>query len=198
MVEMYHAGCVPLVRAILAFCERRIRAILQEFPHCTTPALLLEALANKLRTIFVIIRTDTELHQIRNKYVSQGDTGFASLEEELCEGVYEITIRRAQRKFWEPEFVSIIDCRGDKAARSYYTKWHEIGHLLITPDGSHESFRRTHCEDVDLKDPIESIVDVIAGAFGFFPDMVRENVTGTASFELIEAIRQRLCPEASR
>jgi hypothetical protein len=99
---------------------------------------------------------------------------------------------------WEPYFVSVIDCRGEKAYRENYAKWHEIGHLLILTDDGRAAFRRTHCSEAELRDPEESLVELIAGTFAFWPEMIRAHVTGDASFELIEVIRQKVCPEASR
>jgi hypothetical protein len=48
------------------------------------------------------------------------------------------------------------------------------------------------------KAPEESLVDVIAGAFAFFPEMVRPLARNPVSFELIERIREQLSPQASR
>src|ERR1035441_6851450 len=93
----------------------------------------------------------------------------------------------------ELPFVSVIDCRGEKRFRSYYTKWHELGHLLILTDQMRLTFRRTHF-GLEDKDPEEALVDVIAGAFGFLPDIVRPLAKGQPSFDGIEDIRIHLCP----
>ena len=186
------------MRAILYHCEKQVKAVLEEFPHCTTPGKLLDALANKLGTRFEIVRTDAELHQLQKRYVEKGEKGFVRLEEELSRpDVYGITIRLKQREMWEPDFVSVIDCRGDKAHKENYTKWHEIGHLLILTGDGRTTFRRTHSETA-LQDPEEALVEVIAGKFAFWSVMIQPHVTGPASFEMIEAIRQKVCPEASR
>ncbi len=186
------------LRAILIHCERQVRAVLEEFPHCVTPGQLLDALANKLGTHFEVVRTDAELRQLRKRYLDKGEKGFVQLEEELSRpDVYGITIKLKQREFWEPDFVSVIDCRGDKAYKENYTKWHEIGHLLILTDGNRTTFRRTHC-DADVQDPEEALVEMIAGKFAFWSDMIRAHVTGSASFDLIEEIRLKVAPEASR
>src|SRR5271166_762050 len=71
------------IRAILKHCECQVRDTLREFPHCVTPAQLLEALANKLGTIFAIVKSDAELRQLRKRYVDNGEVGFATLESEL-------------------------------------------------------------------------------------------------------------------
>lgn len=186
------------LRAILVHCERQVRAVLEEFPHCVTPGQLLDALANKLGTHFEVVRTDAELRQLQKRYLDKGEKGFVRLEEELSrQDVYGITIKLKQRELWEPDFVSVIDCRGDKACKENYTKWHEIGHLLILTDSNRTTFRRSHC-DADVQDPEEALVEMIAGKFAFWSDMIRAHVTGTASFDLIEEIRQKIAPEASR
>jgi hypothetical protein len=42
------------------------------------------------------------------------------------------------------------------------------------------------------------LVDVIAGSFGFFPDLIKPVAKGRPSFEAIEVVRGQLCPEASQ
>jgi hypothetical protein len=186
------------VRAILRHCEDQVSDVRHQFPHCVTPAQLLQALANKLGTRFAVVKSDVELRQLRKQQVDKGESGFATLELELEGKTYGITIRRLQRQMWEPEFISVIDCRGEKSHAENYTKWHEIGHLLILGDSTRSSFRRTHCSGPGLKPPEEALVDVIAGMFAFLPEMVQPHVDGSISFELIEEIRQKLSPEASR
>lgn len=197
-IELGLAAYTDPLRAILVHCEKQVKAVLQEFPHCVTPGQLLDALANKLGTHFEVVRTDAELRQIQKRYLNKGEKGFVRLEEELRRAdVYGITIKLKQRELWEPDFVSVIDCRGDKACKENYTKWHEIGHLLILADNNRSAFRRTHCS-ADMQDAEEALVEVIAGKFAFWSEMIRSHISGTASFDLIEKIRQKVSPEASR
>jgi hypothetical protein len=185
------------VREIVRFCEKRIRRFLRDFPDCATLSELLEIAASKLGTRFEEIRSDEDLEEVRGRYLRQGEKAFAELHEELSPQVFGVTFRRVNKKGWELPFVSVIDCRGEKRFRSYYTKWHELGHLLILTDQMRLTFRRTHFELED-KDPEEALVDVIAGAFGFLPDLVRPQATGQPTFDRIEEIRTQLCPEASQ
>jgi hypothetical protein len=185
------------VREIVRFCEKRVRRFLRDFPDCATLSHLLEIAASKLGTKFEEINSDDDLDEVRGRYLRQGEKAFASLHEELPAQVFGITFRRTNRKAWELPFVSVIDCRGEKRYRSYYTKWHELGHLLILTDQMRLTFRRTHF-GLEDKDPEEALVDVIAGAFGFLPDLVQPLATGTPSFDRIEGIRMKLCPEASQ
>jgi len=91
----------------------------------------------------------------------------------------------------------LIDCRGENRLKAYYTKWHELVHLLILTDQSRLVFRRTHVAH-QPKPPEEALVDVIAGTLAFYPEMVRVHARGEISFERIEELRAKLCPSASR
>jgi hypothetical protein len=185
------------VSSILKFCDNRIRNFLKDFPRCNTLSDLLEAIASRLGTIFEIASSDLDLRRIKQKYLEKGEKAFVQLEDYLSEDVFGITFRRCNRELWEPEFVSVIDCRRSKAARSYYTKWHEIAHLLILTDQMRLSFQRTHCP-MSEKDPEESLVDVIAGNFGFYSSIIRGHVKNEITFDAIEHLRIQLCPEASQ
>jgi hypothetical protein len=185
------------VRDIVRFCEKRVRRFLRDFPDCKNLTQLLDISASKLGTRFEEIHSDDQLDEVRTRYLRQGDKAFASLHEELPPHVFGVTFRRLSRKPWELPYVSVVDCRGEKKFRSYYTKWHELGHLLILTDQMRLAFRRTHF-GLDDKDPEEALVDVIAGEFGFLPDLVSPVAKGEPSFKRIEEIRMQLCPEASQ
>lgn len=185
------------VRDILAYCEKRVRRFLRDFPDCRTLTELLDIVASKLGTKFEVVNSDEELVEVRDRYARLGERSFATLPDDLDDDVFGITFRRIAKRPWELPFVSVIDCRGDKRFRSYYTKWHELGHLLILTDQMRLLFRRTHTIH-DHKDPEESMVDVIAGIFGYFKDIVRPLAKGALSWENIEAIRTQLCPESSQ
>jgi hypothetical protein len=59
-------------------------------------------------------------------------------------------------------FVAVIDCRGSKLARRFFTRWHEIAHRLTThADMPEPVYRSEH-------DPIERMMDEIAGHVGFY------------------------------
>jgi len=65
---------------------------------------------------------------------SAGEVGFVDLVNELSEDVFGITIRRHKQQLFECPFVSIIDCRGSMVSARYFTKWHQIAHLLTLTD----------------------------------------------------------------
>ena len=191
------AGSKDSIAAIIKFCERRVKKVLETFPDCHTLTELLDCVAAKLGTVFEIVTSDEDLRQIQRKYVHKSEKIFATLDRELSEDVFAITYRRTQREHWEPEFVSVIDSRGSKAFRAYFTKWHELAHLLTLTDQLRLSFRRTHVAR-NFNSPEEALMEVIAGHFGFYAPLVKPHVSGAISFDTVEALRQKLCPEASQ
>lgn len=183
------------VADILKFCEKRIKKMLKEATDCSSLTDFLHWVANKLGTSFVEIHSDSDLEGVKTKYLKKGEKIFATLNQEFSDDVLGITYRIMNREPWEPHFISIIDCRGSNARKAYYTKWHEVAHLLILTDQSRLCFMRTvHLSD---KDPEEVMVDIIAGKFGFYNPLIKPLINGEISFEQIESLRESLCPEAS-
>ncbi len=183
--------------AIRDFCEKRIAAIVREFSGCDSLSQLTDMVRGRLETTFEVIRSDEDLQDVRGRYVAKGEVGFANLKNELSGEVFGITFQRRKRDSWEPRFVSVIDCRGEKASREYFTKWHELAHLICLTDQLRLAFRRTH-SDRDSKDPEESMMDIVAGHLGFLPSLVRPHIDGKICFDKIDSLKARLCPEASR
>ena len=102
----------------------------------------------------------------------------------------------SRRQLWEPEFVSIIDCRGRRKLRRYHAKWHELVHLLIMTDQTRMEFRRTHQVGQE-KSAEEKLVDIVTGELSFFPEFVQPYIQGEITFAKIEQIRLLVCPNAS-
>lgn len=183
-------------RTILQFVVRRVRKIAKKF-GCRTLNDLLIATANEVSTLFEEIHSDDDLQKIQMEYVSKGETGFANLEADLS-GVedYAITIRRTHRDEWDPEFVSIIDCRGSKMYRKYFSKWHELAHLLTLTPQLRLVFRRSH-SGCAARDPEELLMDVIAGETGFFQDFLPGTTSSELSFQSLLRVKEACCPDAS-
>jgi hypothetical protein len=183
------------VSDILDYCEKKFRKFLKHASDCTTLSELLNWSAAMLGTVFEEIHSDADLMNLKNKYMKMGEKIFAILEEQFTDEVCGITLERTNREHWEPAFVSVIDCRGTRALMAYFTKWHELAHLLILTDQMRLSFKRTlHLPD---KDPEEKLVDLIAGKFGFYAPLINPHISGEISFEKINSLRETLCSDAS-
>jgi hypothetical protein len=181
------------VSAILKYCERRIKNMLEGVTDCATLSQMLDWIANKVGTSFEVIFNDEDLQRIKQKYLAQKEAAFVRLEDEFSDEVFGVTFKLLHCEPWEPQYVSIIDCRGDKAARGYFTKWHEIAHLLTQTEQMRLVFRRTH-SSANCGDPEERLMDVVAGKFGFYSPFVHSFIKEEISFEAIENLREKLCP----
>src|SRR5947208_3323985 len=180
------------VREVVAHCKKQVIEILKD---CQDFNKLLDFIAATVGTVFEEIYDDSDLLRVKSKYLKAGESGFATLENELHDDVFGITFKRLHAEMWEKQYVSVIDCRGDKAARCYFTKWHEIAHLLTLTPQLRLCFRRTHV--VSAKDPEETLMDIIAGELGFLPELIRDRVHRPISFEEIQRLHDELCPDAS-
>lgn len=184
------------IAAILAFCDLKVEGFLKEMDSCDSLADFLNWVEARVGTKFYCIRTENDLRSTVAEYVARGEKVFAGLEAELSDDVYGITYRLQNADAIAPPYVSIIDCRGEKSSRAYFTKWHEIAHLLTLTDQQRLRFTRSHSE-ADKKDPEERLMDIIAGRFGFYDRIFHNTVSDTISFSELGRLRQELCPEAS-
>ena len=181
---------------IMAALNSRVRKICKNY-KCSSLADLLNAVAADVKATFLEIKTDAELEEIRMRYVKRGELIFGNLLNDLSKADdYGLTIKLVKPEPWECPYVCVIDCRGDKSFRSYFTKWHELAHLLTLTPQTRLMFRRSHSREC-ADDPEEKLMDVIAGAFGFFVDLMPDALRQEVSFQGIAAIRQEFCPEAS-
>src|ERR1035438_1577693 len=167
---------------ILQFVAARIKRISKKF-NCKCLNDLLNATANDVDTVFREIHSEEDLARITAEYVSKGEHIFARLAEELCQpDDYAITIRRQRQEAWEPQFVSVIDCRGDKIFKIYFSKWHELAHLLTLTPQMRLVFRRSHSH-ATAHDPEEKLMDIIASEAGFLPDFLSIGSAVEISFD---------------
>jgi hypothetical protein len=101
------------------------------------------------------------------------------------------------------DYLVIVDARGSRKMRAYFTAWHELSHLLLYPrrQAVFEGFRRTPTLEAKLKDPVESAVDHIAGLLAFWEPLFKPallNATsGNLSLEAIERACAEVAPGAS-
>lgn len=184
------------VTAIKEHCHRQIKKFLKDFPHCATLNDLLAISAQRLGTVFHEIHCEADLAQLTNDYAARNEPIAALFAGELTDEVYGITFKLSHPRKFDLPYISLIDCRGSKKRKYYFTKWHELGHLLILTDQRRLSFKRTHALH-EFKSPEEAMVDVIAGEFAYYSPMVLPYTKGALTFGAIDSAREALCPEGS-
>jgi hypothetical protein len=156
-----------------------------------------ELVADRLQLVFEDVCSDGDLDRVIAKYVAQGEYVFATLRDELDPTTFGLTIKR-EHFGAKPsgKYVAVIDCRGEKGARRFFTRWHEVAHLLVLEKELDAPVRRSS------HDPIERLMDEIAGCIGFYeplfgPVFAREQNRAPLKFKTVEAIRNAYCDKAS-
>ena len=160
--------------------------------------------ADKFRVKLEFIHEDADVQRIAAQHANFHPLLRQRLVVEFTQGDTEgLTLERDE---WDPRFfryLAIVDARGERAARAYFTAWHELAHLLVHPvQLPFPGFRRTTTAE-RYKDPIESVVDHVAGRVAFHPPLFEPALAramadlGGLNFDALEAARVAAAPTAS-
>ena len=161
-------GGAPVDR-ILDHCRRRIDAWVAEAGGVTDIEALESLVTSRLQMVFEEIRSDEDFNRLTEVYARQKkDPVFATMRSKFNDAdnpTFGALILRRNATADSPDrYVAVIDCRGNKLARRFFTRWHEIAHRLTThADGgdTEPGYRSEH-------DPLERLMDEIAGHVGFY------------------------------
>lgn len=155
------------VDAVVRFCLQRIQRWVEDVGNVTTITDLESLVTQRLQMVFEEIRSDGDFDRIEEHYATgKGDLIFATMRFRFNDAhnpTYGILIRRKNASADAPDlYVAVIDCRGKKLARRFFTRWHEIAHRLTMVGDMMEPVFRSE------RDPIEQLMDEIAGQAGFY------------------------------
>jgi hypothetical protein len=161
---------------------------------------LLEHAATSLGLEIVEIHADNDLSALLNRIPPSRDPALTRVALELDDVTHAVVLRRQNPEPWERRYLAVINCRGRHGQRRYFSKWHELAHLLLEGKQLRLAFRTTKAEH---KHPEEILVDKIAGELAFFPalfepvlhDEIRDD--GRLTFAAIERVRARIAQDAS-
>lgn len=180
------------VGAIINYCQQQIDSWVDEVGGVTSISDLEALVAARLNLVFENVREDADLDDLKKRYVQRGEIVFAHIvQNDLTPDTFGTMVRLK-----DGSHVAVIDCRGEKAARLFFTRWHEISHLLVEPACERQVFRKTD-------QPLERLMDQIAGHVGFyhliFDPILEHHLTNRnlLTFEFVESVRQSFCPYAS-
>jgi hypothetical protein len=187
------------VKNIVDLCHSKICKFLKNSTGVQTAAQLERLVCENVKLVFEEVWTDEDLVQVIKKYLKLGETIFATLKADLDDSTFATLIER--RKIdgrAKDRYVAVIDCRGTKGARRFFTRWHEIAHILTLHGQLELPLHRSRT----VKNPTEKLMDTIAGEIGFYdpffrPILVEETAYKKLDFRTVERIRDRFAPEAS-
>jgi hypothetical protein len=166
--ELGISGDAP-VAGVLDHCRRRIDAWVAEAGGIQKIDALESLVTERLQMVFEEIRTDEDFDRLTEVYArGQKEFVFAAMRSKFdgpANPTYGALVKRRNANARSPDrYVAVIDCRGNKLARRFFTRWHEIAHRLTTHGDGGETepgYRSEH-------DPIERLMDEIAGHIGFY------------------------------
>ena len=196
-----HGNCVSRIHE---FALARVQGFIAEFPVGDLDGLR-QILASRLSLKIEHIRHDADVERIAVEHSAFHPAIRQRLRHEFLEDQTEgITLQRDGHIPGQFSFLAVVDARARRQARAYITAWHEIAHLLVHPAQlAFPGFRRTPPQDEIPKDPLESLVDQIAGSVAFYAPFFEPALTaaiaseGDLSFRAIEIARQRVAGSAS-
>ncbi len=190
----------PPVEQIVKHCRQRIDGWFEEHGKIETLAHLEEVVCQRLSLLIEQVFSDSELDDLIKRYALQGEPVFCTLKNDLDDQTFAALLaRRDSLSETNPRYVAVIDCRGDKRSRRFFSRWHEIAHLLTLTKQIEIPFHRSTVD----RDPLERLMDVIAGKVGFYEPILLPALsdslkkTGRLSFAGVESVRRAICPDAS-
>lgn len=161
---------------------------------------LLDGIATSLMLEIVEIHSDDDLRLLLERIPPSREPVLARLSDELDDRTDAVILQRQRREQWERPYLAVINCRARHAYRKYFSKWHEVVHLILDGNQLRFAFRKTSAR---RKHPEEILVDKIAGVVAFYPPLfvplLRREITaaGHLTFDVIERVRQQIAADAS-
>ncbi len=189
------------VRGIKQYCHAKVREITSGSGPVGSVDDLERLICDKLHIEIIEIWTAEGLDAlIEQRARREKDIAFAALRTDLDKITFATLIRR-KRKFGETEdhYVAVVDCRGEKGARRFFTRWHEIAHVLTLFEQLQLPLHRS----TEEKDGVERMMDLIAGDIGFYPPLFNPVLSrhiqkaGRLTFAVVENIRREYSSTAS-
>jgi hypothetical protein len=188
------------VDAILRHCRSRIDGWVAQAGGVRDIRQLEALVTGNLQMVFEEVRSDADFDRIKDQYAkAKKDPVFATMRLKFEDGdnpTYGALVKRKNAGLNASDrYVAVIDCRGSKLARRFFTKWHEIAHRLTT-DADEPQYRSEH-------DPIERLMDEIAGHVGFYGPLYDRAFKGAhggktlLTFETVQSVIDRGFAEAS-
>ncbi|MBI2373881.1 MAG: hypothetical protein HYV07_07780 [Deltaproteobacteria bacterium] len=147
---------------VLEYCARIVDGWITDLEPTNLDELC-DVVASKLALKVEQVRSDEELEALCDRYVREDEIAFIQVARDFDDATFGLTVRLSKPRHGFTH-VAVIDCRGKKAHKRYFSIWHEIAHLLVQPQ-LELAFRR--CRNEKEVDPTEKLMDIIAGKFAF-------------------------------
>ena len=188
-------------RSLIRHATETIRAWIAAHGRPKNLSDLLEKVATSFSVEIVEIHDDSDLAALLKRIPPTREPALARVAAELDDSTDAVILQRQARENWEMPYLAVINCRGWHRSRRYFSKWHEVIHLLLDGRQLRFAFRKRAAK---RKHPEEILVDKIAGELAFHPDLfgpvlqAELEAAGRLTFDVVERVRAEIAPDASR
>src|SRR5262245_31868122 len=126
-------GAGAPVDGILDHCRRQIDGWVAEAGGVANIDALESLVTSRLQMVFEEIRSDEDFDRLTQIYAREKrEFVFATMRPKFDDDANPIfgalVLRRNATADSPDRYVAVIDCRGNKLARRFFTRWHEIAH----------------------------------------------------------------------
>lgn len=194
--------CLPAIRK---HALGRVNAMITRWPVRSLSDLQL-LVANQLGVCLEYVRSGADIDRIAATHPAFSPHLDRTLRLEFLTGDTEgLLLCHPHPAPGDLSYLAVIDMRGERAIRGYFTVWHELSHLLVSPPQlAFEGFRRSPATEARRKDALEHVVDDVAGLVGFFEplfgpvlDAECAACDGRMGIAALERVRAAAAPNAS-
>lgn len=193
--------CVKRLRSLAL---SKVRKVIDALPVDST-ATLLQVVAGIVSVKVLFIHSDDDIRRYGAEYKDEWPELGGQLRHEFIKrDTLGLVLAHPAPRLEAHRNVAFIDARGDRRVRAYFTAWHEIAHLLLKPPQlAFSGFRRVSDDFASAKDPIEALVDQVAGELAFYEPIVRPELerelenAGRLTLDGIRRVYAAVAPEAS-
>jgi hypothetical protein len=188
-------------RSLVRHATEAIRTWITAHGRPTNLSDLLDKIATSLSVEIVEIESESDIEALLERIPPTREPVLARLAAELDDSTDAVILQRQNRAGWEMRYLAVINCRGWHRSRRYFSKWHEVIHLLLDGEQLRFAFRKRTAK---RKHPEEVLVDKIAGELAFHPDLfgpVFQNevqAAGRLTLDVVERVRAEIAPDANR
>lgn len=156
--------------------------------------------ARHFQVHFEEVRTDDDITALEELYLrGKKEIGFARLRQEIhTPTVDALLFQRLNATMLDPDrWVAVLNMTVTED-RAYWNRFHELSHRLAEPPQLLLPFRRQLLDD---QDPVEKLIDAIAGNIAFHPRLFGQHLSGalqhSLTFDVINQVRNAYAPSAS-
>jgi len=146
------------------------------------------------------IGSDADLRLVSSKYATEMRGLPVQLSFEFESDTEALVIKRpsAARRS-ASKFLAIIDARGGRRRRAWFSERHEAAHLVVPDPQTQMVMRRS---GAPKKDPLENVIDAVASRVGFWEPIVRPALKKALAscpdiISAFELVHRELCRDAS-